>query len=99
MRISEAFSDDYCCDKMRMYLSLGDVAIVYVAKLREYGLPVLDGGSSYILITHCPWCGSQLPSSLRDEWFDEIRMLGHEPEDASLPAKYGSDEWWRARKM
>jgi hypothetical protein len=26
-----------------------------------------DGGSSVLLITFCPWCGSRLPVSIRDE--------------------------------
>jgi hypothetical protein len=25
-----------------------------------YGLPVHDGGTSYITITYCPWCGCAL---------------------------------------
>lgn len=23
----------------------------------EYGVPVRDGGSSYLVIEYCPWCG------------------------------------------
>ena len=26
---------------------------------RGYGLPVHDGGSSYIRINYCPWCGQK----------------------------------------
>jgi hypothetical protein len=28
----------------------------------RYGLIIHDGGSSYIAIKYCPWCGATLPS-------------------------------------
>ena len=87
---------DCCCGEMRMYLELGDVAIRYAAKFREYGLAILDGGSSCITIHFCPWCGQRLPTSLRDRWFEEIERLGLEPESPSLPVRYATDEWWRS---
>jgi hypothetical protein len=31
--------------------------IRYIAKFREYGVRVLDGGSSYVVLRFCPWCG------------------------------------------
>jgi len=29
----------------------------------EYGLRIHDGGSSYVVIGYCPWCGTRLPIS------------------------------------
>ena len=26
----------------------------------QYGIPIHDGGSSYIRIDYCPWCGADL---------------------------------------
>jgi hypothetical protein len=26
----------------------------------EYGIPIHDGGGSYITIDYCPWCGAKL---------------------------------------
>jgi len=37
-----------------------DVALIYHIRSKRYGIPVRDGGSSYIHITHCPWCGKKL---------------------------------------
>jgi hypothetical protein len=37
-----------------------DVTLIYSVKTKRYGIPVRDGGSSYIHITHCPWCGKKL---------------------------------------
>jgi hypothetical protein len=28
-----------------------------------YGLPIHDGGSSYVEIHYCPWCGASLASA------------------------------------
>ncbi len=67
-----------CCEQMRAVLDNAESALVYVAKFREYGLNVLDGGSSFIVIAHCPWCGRSLPKPLRDRWFDEIEALGYQ---------------------
>jgi hypothetical protein len=53
---------------------------------------VHDGGASYVLITHCPWCGATLPEGKRDRWFDETEALAL-TDDASLPAKYLSRAW------
>jgi hypothetical protein len=37
-----------------------DSVITYRSKSKDYGIPIHDGGYSYIVITYCPWCGSQL---------------------------------------
>jgi hypothetical protein len=79
---------------MMTHLVDRNVPIIYVAKFREYGIRVADGGSSYILLKYCPWCGKALPDSLRDEWFEEIERLGLGPEDTRLPLRYSTDEWW-----
>lgn len=72
-----------------------DVAIVYIPKFREYGIRILDGGSSHKVITHCPWCGDILPPSLRDQWFEKLEKLGLEPDSESLPSEMTTEEWWR----
>jgi hypothetical protein len=82
-----------CEDMVRAVL--GEHPIVrYLAKYREYGLPYPDG-HTYQLLRFCPWCGTRLPDSLGEEWFDRIEELGMEPEDERLPASMRSDEWWR----
>lgn len=89
------------CDKLQLYSSENfdnaDTPIVFSRKFDEYGLKVLDGGSSSILITHCPWCGQKLPESKRDQWFDEMEKLGIDPWTENLPDKYNTDEWFRER--
>jgi hypothetical protein len=41
--------------------SYPDCVVWYYPGRGEFGLPVHDGGSSYIAIRHCPWCGAALP--------------------------------------
>lgn len=73
-----------------------DVIIVYSAKFDEYGIPVKDGGSSYIEIHYCPWCGKKLPESKRDEWFDELEKRGyHDPFNSEIPEEFQSDKWYK----
>jgi len=76
-------------------LAGGETAIEYIPKFREYGITVLDGGSSYIVIAHCPWCGLLLPKSLRERWFSLLEEKGLEPNDQNIPKALRSDEWWK----
>lgn len=39
-----------------------DCIIRYDKSHKEYGIPIHDGGSSYISIKYCPWCGKELKS-------------------------------------
>lgn len=72
-----------------------DASLIYVPKFREYGIRVLDGGSSFIAIRFCPWCGKKLPASLRDEWFSRLENLNLEPDDPKVPEELLDDSWWR----
>ena len=56
---------DWQCDMHAGKCSCADAAIDFIAKFREYGILVRDGGSSSILISYCPWCGVRLPDSQR----------------------------------
>jgi hypothetical protein len=37
-----------------------DVPVLYYKKAKCYGIPVRDGGSSFLRIANCPWCGTSL---------------------------------------
>ena len=73
----------------------GESGLEYLPILREFGIRVLDGGSSILVIHYCPWCGKRLPSSLRDEWFKRIEALGLEPWDDGVPEDMQTDAWWK----
>jgi len=73
-----------------------DVPLVYTPKFREIGIRVLDGGDSSILIRYCPWCGTRLPDSLREKWFDELERLQIDPYGDAIPARFLSEEWYNS---
>lgn len=77
----------HCCDEMNGALAFtcdlhdspwdcGDYTLIYHPLFKEYGLMVKDGGPSYVLIDHCPFCGTKLPDRKRDWWFDDVERLG-----------------------
>lgn len=79
--------EQHCCQTMHRSLELScdqhdspfecpDVALVHNDLFGEYGIPIRDGGPSYLLISHCPWCGATLPKSARDAWFDAVDASG-----------------------
>lgn len=72
-----------------------DVVIIHNKKYDEYGIPIKDGGTSFISINNCPWCGALLHTSKRDLWWDTLLQLGYEePLEQEIPKVFESDEWW-----
>jgi hypothetical protein len=60
-----------CCDDMRQQLEFRcadhadlsdcpDSLVVLLENPTRFGIRVHDGGSSFIAIRHCPWCGAHL---------------------------------------
>lgn len=95
----------HCCDEMVAALAFAcdqhadpfdcpDTLVVFHEPFGEYGLPVRDGGQTYVVLSHCPFCGSGLPTGGRDAWFDEIEAAGLEEADfADLPEAYRTAAW------
>jgi hypothetical protein len=81
---------------MYRHISGDDVPIIYIRKFREFGLKIIDGGTSFQKIAYCPWCGRKLPESLRSKWFCRIEEMGLEPDDQTLPESMRSDAWWKS---
>ncbi|WP_441004590.1 DUF6980 family protein [Pseudocolwellia agarivorans] len=73
-----------------------DTLVTYNAKFDEYGLIIHDGGSSSKAIYYCSWCGSKLPDSKRDLWFDTLESLGFdEPSEQNIPKEFKSGTWYK----
>lgn len=47
----------HCCEQMRMMVE-DEKSVVF--RKGEYGIRILDGGSSYLVISYCPWCGKNI---------------------------------------
>jgi uncharacterized protein DUF6980 len=89
----------YDCDRHSDPYDCPDALVVYVPQFDEYGLIVHDGGKSYVVLKHCPWCGNKLPLSKRDKWFDTLTALGYKnPFKEKVPPEFLSDEWYSGIK-
>ena len=101
----------YCCNDMRRNVEhrcsrhkgniwdCPDNLICYNDVFDEYGIIIHDGGSSYITINYCPFCGKELPESKREIFFDEIESLNVNIVDDELPEEFKTDEWWKKRGL
>jgi hypothetical protein len=91
---------EYRCSDHESIFHCSDNLIYYNNKIDEYGLIIHDGGSSYVCISYCPFCGTELPESKRDMWFDTLEKLGYDsPLSQELPPEFQTDEWWRKRGL
>ncbi len=54
---------EYVCEEHKSPFECADNLIFYSQKFDEYGLIIHDGGSSFIKIAFCPFCGTKLPES------------------------------------
>lgn len=65
--------DKYCCLDMAYHLiedkktkrktKINYDSIMLTTKRKEFGIPIHDGGTSFIKINYCPWCGHKLYKS------------------------------------
>jgi len=85
---------DFCCAQMQHAVESNEVPIVYTPKFREYGIEVLDGGDSFILLRSCPWCCRKLPESLRQAWFQKLEGLGIDPFGDKVPPEFSDERWY-----
>ncbi|MCP2342173.1 hypothetical protein FHU30_007565 [Actinomadura rupiterrae] len=74
-----------------------DALVTYSERFDEYGLIIHDGGSAVSSISFCPWCGTKLPQSWRDVWFDEIEALGIDPWEDQVPSDFETGAWRAGR--
>lgn len=94
---------EHCCESMK-YMVEEEISIIFIPEYREYGVPIRDGGSSYLVILYCPWCGTKLPESLHEEYFDILDKMGIDyaclPEELQekLPENMRSEKWWQERE-
>ena len=57
---------DFQCDLHEDPWDCADSIILYFENTGWYGLPIRDGGRSFIVIKHCPWCGVKLPDEEKE---------------------------------
>jgi hypothetical protein len=88
------------CPTMVNAVERNSSPIVYSPRFREFGVrdvgPMAEGAYTFAF---CPFCGLELPASLRSEYFDELEALGFDDldiftSDDDLPAAFRDDTWW-----
>lgn len=87
-----AYRATQTCEQHPDRASCDDLIIAYDEVFDEYRF--IKGAASY-KIDFCPWCGTRLPSSQRDRWFDELEtLLGCSALQADdIPSAYRSKAW------
>ncbi|WP_328387574.1 DUF6980 family protein [Nocardia sp. NBC_00416] len=95
----------HCCEMMTSNLDwecqlhqdpydCPDALVIFIAKFAEYGLIIHDGGTSFVAIDFCPWCGASLPESQRNRWVDELEAMGFDTVSCDdLPEEYRDGRW------
>lgn len=81
-----------CCLGMANGLRLE--AVNFIGKFREWGVSIPDGGTAFLVLKFCPWCGIELPTSLRDIWFDRAESMGVKAPYEEMPVEFQSEAWW-----
>ena len=67
---------EFACAQHADPFECPDTVLVFHELFQEYGIPVRDGGISYLVISNCPFCGARLPESGRNDWYDRIEAAG-----------------------
>ena len=83
-----------CRDSLARGSELTRGSLVETPKVREYGIRVDDGGSSYLCFQYCPWCGAKLPQSLRELSFalsSDAQIDGTDEHSDD----FRTDLWWK----
>ena len=92
--------NNHCCERMTYFLADIRIPLDYSTKFREY---VLVMPQAFQMIDYCPWCGKELPTSLRDEWYEILEnLLGEviyelDYTDERIPEEFRDDTWWIKR--
>jgi hypothetical protein len=84
----------HACVEMRRFVTDPRVPVGYEPRFREYSIALLES-DAHQLIHFCPWCGAELPESVRERFFDEMDRLGIDYPDEEPPPRFGTDTWWR----
>jgi hypothetical protein len=88
-----AYRANQACPMHEERAECPDLFVAYDEVFDEYSL-IKDGVS--LAISFCPWCGTPLPPSQRQRWFEELEtLLGTSPLAAAdkVPKRYRSREW------
>ena len=105
-------ASQHCCATMAVAVARAPKlpthpVVTWVPKWNEYLIGIAGSGSrapsggslwERVPAQFCPWCGSTLPASRREEWYDRLHALGYDdPGEQEVPGEFAGDAWWRER--
>ena len=107
---------NWCCNDLKRAITYEDAPepgsiVLYRHVWREFSIPSGDITSKETpdAIYYCPYCGSRLPRSLWDEWYNALedeynlfydeRTEYHDDFLRRVPPEFRSDEWWKKRGL
>lgn len=106
---------DYCCGDMANALdnTSGEKVLRYESDTREFLLILYENSkpSGFLKpIIYCPWCGTELPKILNEEWCDTLKAeygltindFWDEDgywDESKIPQEFRTDEWWKKRGL
>ena len=93
----------YCCGALQYEVENKYCPVEYSQKWREYTIRDFSSTSKSLML-FCPNCGTKLPTSLRDEWFDILeKEYGLEDplydDKEKVSQEFLTDEWWKKRGL
>ena len=94
-----------CCDLIEIALNNIQAPLKYDPIFREHYMPLIKNKKEIELIYFCPWCSTELPKGLRDEWFkileNEYKLEPTLDRDSvkDLPEEFKNDQWWIKRNL
>jgi len=94
----------HCCDDMtwqaNMLSSTAEGALLASTDKRVYWSPVFDEyglicqpSAEVLKISHCPFCGTELPASKRAAWFGALERTGWRTWGDPIADEMLSDGW------
>jgi len=95
--------NEHCCPLISTFIKDPRISIYYSKRFREYSIETTSG--AYQMVDYCPFCGTKLPSRLRDKLFDilEDQYGIDSPFDnrqtTKIPEEFNTDEWWKKRNL
>lgn len=100
-----------CCKKMKVSIVDPKTPFEYDPKIREYSIVQKPEAfrekhelTIKFPIIYCPFCGTQYPKDLRDEWFTIIKKKFDidgilDKRINQLPEEFTTEKWWKQRGL
>ena len=94
----------HCCESMThqanmhypkapsRLLGSTDKRIYWSPVFEEYGL-ICQPSAELLLISHCPFCGANLPASKRNSWFSALEAMGWKTWEDPIPEMMLQENW------